>query len=296
MAVRLVDRDRAMLGGAQGESARLAMEIVVAMAESVGAERLVGIASGHIDGALYHGKVSLDFAERLVAGGGRVRVPTTLNVGSLDLLHPGLYRGDEDTARAGRRLMELYADMGCRPTWTCAPYQMDAVRRAAPGREPAGRDPVPGERSPWPAPRRGRAVPGARAPGWPRVRDAGTGDRWSACRNLRGSAQGPQRGRSFVWLGGAVPRRGRHPRGADSGGRTPRRRSGPNHRGDHGTDRPGARLAKHGNRGRPGRGQRGDAAFLGLRVRATRRPARWSSRGRRGGVLRVNGAERPGRG
>ena len=126
MAVRLVDRDRAMLGGAQGEAARLAMEIVVAMAESVGAERLVDIASGHIDGALYHGKVSLDFAERLVAGGGRVRVPTTLNVGSLDLLHPGLYRGDEDTARAARRLMELYADMGCRPTWTCAPYQRDA--------------------------------------------------------------------------------------------------------------------------------------------------------------------------
>src|ERR687892_799594 len=126
MAVRLVDRDRAMLGGAQGEAARLAMEIVVAMAESVGAERLVDIASGHIDGALYHGKVSLDFAERLVAGGGRVRVPTTLNVGSLDLLHPGLYRGDEDTARAGRRLMELYAEMGCRPTWTCAPYQKDA--------------------------------------------------------------------------------------------------------------------------------------------------------------------------
>src|ERR671918_1219752 len=126
MAVRLVDRDRAMLGGAQGEAARLAMEIVVAMAESVGAERLVDIASGHIDGALYHGKVSLDFAERLVAGGGWVRVPTTLNVGSLDLLHPGLYRGDEDTARAGRRLMELYAEMGCRPTWTCAPYQKDA--------------------------------------------------------------------------------------------------------------------------------------------------------------------------
>src|ERR671919_2343277 len=126
MAVRLEDRDRELLAGAEGEAARLAMEIVVAMAKSVGAERLVDIASGHIDGALYHGKVSLDFAERLVAGGGRVRVPTTLNVGSLDLLHPGLYRGDEDTARAGRRLMELYADMGCRPTWTCAPYQMDA--------------------------------------------------------------------------------------------------------------------------------------------------------------------------
>src|ERR671918_1066820 len=100
MAVRLVDRDRVMLGGAQGEAARLAMEIVVAMAESVRAERLVGIASGHIDGALYHGKVSLDFAERLVAGGGGGPGTTTPNLGSLHLLHPRLYRGDEDTAPA----------------------------------------------------------------------------------------------------------------------------------------------------------------------------------------------------
>jgi predicted aconitase len=126
MAVGLEQRDRDLLSGAQGEAARLAMEIVVAMAEAVGAERLVDIASGHIDGGLYHGQVSLDFAERLVAGDARVRVPTTLNVGSFDLLHPELYRGDPATGEAGRRLMDLYVAMGCRPTWTCAPYQMDA--------------------------------------------------------------------------------------------------------------------------------------------------------------------------
>src|SRR5918996_4653513 len=93
MAVRLVDRDQAMLGGAQGEAARLAMEIVVAMAESVGAERLVDIASGHIDGALYHGRVSLDFAERLVAGGRRGPGPTPPNVGSPHPLSPRPFPG-----------------------------------------------------------------------------------------------------------------------------------------------------------------------------------------------------------
>ena len=126
MAVQLEDRDREMLSGVEGEAARMAMEIVVAMAEVGGAERLVDIASGHIDGCLYHGQVSLDFAERLVAGGARVRVPTTLNVGSLDLVHPELYRGEAETGKAGRRLMDLYVEMGCRPTWTCAPYQMDS--------------------------------------------------------------------------------------------------------------------------------------------------------------------------
>ncbi|MGH2654396.1 MAG: aconitase X [Actinomycetota bacterium] len=126
MAVQLEDRDREMLSGVEGEAARMAMAIVVSMAEAGGAERLVDIASGHIDGCLYHGQVSLDFAERLVAGGARVRVPTTLNVGSLDLLHPELYRGDAAGGEAARRLMDLYVEMGCRPTWTCAPYQMDS--------------------------------------------------------------------------------------------------------------------------------------------------------------------------
>jgi predicted aconitase len=126
VATQLDERDRRMLSGADGEAARTAMGIVVAMAEIAGAPRLVDVASAHVDGCLYHGQVSLDFAERLVEQEARVRVPTSLNVGSVDLLHPELYRGDPQTARAARRLMDLYVEMGCRPTWTCAPYQMDA--------------------------------------------------------------------------------------------------------------------------------------------------------------------------
>ncbi|HEV8572352.1 MAG TPA: aconitase X catalytic domain-containing protein [Actinomycetota bacterium] len=125
MTLQLEERDQRMLSGAEGEAARMAMEIVVAMAEVAGAEQLVDVASAHIDGCLYHGQVSLDFAERLVGGGARVRVPTTLNVGAVDLLHPELYRGSQDTAQAARQLMDLYVEMGCRPTWTCAPYQTD---------------------------------------------------------------------------------------------------------------------------------------------------------------------------
>ena len=57
-------------------------------------------------------------------GGARVRVPTTLNVGSLDLLHPDLYRGDAETGALARRTMDRYVELGCAPTWTCAPYQL----------------------------------------------------------------------------------------------------------------------------------------------------------------------------
>lgn len=94
------------------------------MSEVVGAPGLIEITCAHVDGGLYHGQASLDFAERLVAEGSRVSVPTTMNVGSLDLLHPELYRGDPETAARARRLMDCYVELGCRPTWTCAPYQL----------------------------------------------------------------------------------------------------------------------------------------------------------------------------
>jgi hypothetical protein len=120
----LSDRDREMLAGWSGPAAKTAMELLVAAGEADGAGSLLDISRAHIDGCLYHGTVSLDFAELLVDGGGLVTVPATLNVTSLDLLHPGLYRGDDAAAARQRRLMDAYVAMGCRPTWTCAPYQL----------------------------------------------------------------------------------------------------------------------------------------------------------------------------
>ena len=122
--VELSEGDRAALDGEDGEAAAFAMRIVVEMAGVVGADRLIDVTAAHIDGCLYHGIAGLEFAERLVTAGARVRVPTTLNVGYLDLLHPERYRGDEPTAANARRQMDAYVEMGCRPTWTCAPYQL----------------------------------------------------------------------------------------------------------------------------------------------------------------------------
>lgn len=101
------------------------MRVLTRMAEAMGATALLDIESAHIDSCLYHGPAGLDFANRLVDGGGRVVVPTTLNVSSLDLLHPDLYRGDAETAQQARALMVAYEQLGCRPTWTCAPYQRE---------------------------------------------------------------------------------------------------------------------------------------------------------------------------
>ena len=100
------------------------MRLVVRAAEALGADRLIPITRAHVDSCLYHGEATVDFAERLVRDGARVSVPTTLNVGALDLLHPELWRGDARTAERGRLLMSHYRTLGCVPSYTCAPYQL----------------------------------------------------------------------------------------------------------------------------------------------------------------------------
>jgi predicted aconitase len=104
------------------------MRLVVRAAEVTGAARLIHVTSAHVDSCLYHGEATIDFADRLVRGGAHVTVPTTLNVGGLDLLHPELWHGDEGTAARGRLLMQRYQQLGARPTFTCAPYQLTDSR------------------------------------------------------------------------------------------------------------------------------------------------------------------------
>jgi len=123
MSLDLSPFDRELIGGAHGAGAAFAMRLLVRFAEAVDARSLIDIEAAHVDGVIYHGRASLDLAERMVGLGGKVRVPTTLNVGSVDLIHPELFRGTKEHAENGTRLMHAHVDLGCAPTFTCAPYQ-----------------------------------------------------------------------------------------------------------------------------------------------------------------------------
>ena len=123
MAPDLSPLDHELLHGAHGEGGAFAMRLLQRFAEAVGAPAFLDIEGAHVDGCLYHGRASLDFAERMVELGGKVRVPTSLNVGSVDLIHPELFRGTREHAENGARLMRAHLELGCAPTFTCAPYQ-----------------------------------------------------------------------------------------------------------------------------------------------------------------------------
>ena len=123
MPLELSSFDQECLAGAHGGGAAFAMRLLTRFAEAVGARRFIAIEAAHVDGCLYLGRASLDFVERMTALGGRVRVPTTLNVGSLDLIHPELFLGSAEVRANGERLMRAHVELGCLPTFTCAPYQ-----------------------------------------------------------------------------------------------------------------------------------------------------------------------------
>jgi hypothetical protein len=125
--LKLSNQDQAMLTGEHGPATKMAMTIIVRMAQFHRAERLLDIEQAHIDSAIYMGPAGLEFAERLAGLGARVRVPATLNVSAVDEHHWQEWAVPPVWAEQAQRQMAAYAEMGCRPTWTCAPYQVDLI-------------------------------------------------------------------------------------------------------------------------------------------------------------------------
>ena len=123
MSVKLSTRDEQLLNGQHGKAARMAMRILVRMAEVQGADEMMDVSQAHIDGCGLLSDTGLEFAETLAVKGGKVSIPTTLNMGPLDLQNWRQFGVGEDFAAKAIRQAKAYTDMGCIPTWTCAPYQ-----------------------------------------------------------------------------------------------------------------------------------------------------------------------------
>lgn len=136
MTLSLSPKDRSLLEGELGPAAKMAMSILVRMGEIEGAREMIDITQAHIDSTIYVGEAGLEFAERLAELGGKVAVPSTLNVSGLDEHHWREWSVPEDWAEKAHRQMIAYQKMGTTPTWTCAPYQTEHA-------------PKPGEQIAW---------------------------------------------------------------------------------------------------------------------------------------------------
>ena len=126
----LTDHDRAMLDGSDGPARRIAMEVICAMATLQGADTLVDVTQGHIDGCILANAANLRFAETMAEMGGHVTIPTTMNAISVD---HGNWRSQgvaPDFGLRAARLADAYVKMGARPTFTCAPYLLASAPKA----------------------------------------------------------------------------------------------------------------------------------------------------------------------
>ena len=136
--IRLTAEERAWLAGEAGPAIRRAMEIVAALAQIYGAERLTPVASVQISGVSYRniGPAGLAFLRKWADEGASVRVPTTLNPAAMDLEAWAEQGFDPTFAAQQQAVIAAFAQMGAGgagdesgPFPTCTPYLVGNVPR-----------------------------------------------------------------------------------------------------------------------------------------------------------------------
>ncbi|MFL7791121.1 MAG: aconitase X [Anaerolineae bacterium] len=129
--LQLSAEEQAMASGELGPGVRKAMEIVVALGQIYGAQRLVEVGSVQVAGVSYRnlGEAGLEFLSQWADQGVRVRVPTTLNPAGMDLQAWRELGFSETFARRQLAVIGAFERFGVRTTCTCTPYLVGNVPR-----------------------------------------------------------------------------------------------------------------------------------------------------------------------
>lgn len=128
--MELTNKEKSMLKGEQGYAVRKSMEILVALGEIYGAEKLIDVGSVQVAGVSYHnlGDAGLAFLEEL-AKDGRVKVLTTLNPAGMDLENWRNLGISEDFAKKQNLVIKAFEKMGILVSCTCTPYLIGNLPR-----------------------------------------------------------------------------------------------------------------------------------------------------------------------
>jgi predicted aconitase len=112
-----------ILAGQKGETLRKAMEILVALGDIYGADRLIPIKSVQVAGVSFKniGPAGLEWISDLK---GRAVVPSILNPAGMDLQRWREMGINPDFAREQEKVVEAYRRLGVSDDCTCVPYQL----------------------------------------------------------------------------------------------------------------------------------------------------------------------------
>jgi predicted aconitase len=113
-----------MLSGEEGYAVQKSMQILVALGEIFGADRMIPVTSVQVAGVSYYnlGDAGLDYLENLAGKEAKAKVRTTLNPAGMDLGNWRELGIEESFATKQERVIKAFTKMGVSPSCTCTPY------------------------------------------------------------------------------------------------------------------------------------------------------------------------------
>jgi predicted aconitase len=126
----LTEKEERMLNGEEGYAIKKSMEILVALGDIYGAERLIKVGSVQVAGVSYHnlGDAGLEFLNEL-AKDGKVKVLTTLNPAGMDLENWRNLGISAEFAEKQNLVIDAFKKMGIVTSCTCTPYLIGNLPR-----------------------------------------------------------------------------------------------------------------------------------------------------------------------
>lgn len=122
--MHLTKEEERTLSGEDGETLQKAIEILVALGDIYGADRLIPIKSAQIAGVSYKtiGDAGLEWISDLE---GKVKVPSILNPAGMDLVQWNEMGITLKFAQKQQEIIAAYEKLGITPKCTCTPYYLD---------------------------------------------------------------------------------------------------------------------------------------------------------------------------
>jgi len=126
----LTEKEPRMFDGEEGYAVQKSMEILVALGNIYGANRLVKVGSVQVAGVSYHnlGDAGLEFLNEL-ARDGQVKVLTTLNPAGMDLENWRQLGISKEFAEKQNQVIDAFSRMGILISCTCTPYLIGNLPR-----------------------------------------------------------------------------------------------------------------------------------------------------------------------
>jgi predicted aconitase len=126
----LTKEEEKMLDGEEGYAVKKSIEILIALGDIYGAEKLISVGSVQVAGVSYHnlGDAGLEFLNEL-AEDGKVRVLTTLNPAGIDLEDWRKLGISEEFAEKQKLVIDAFRKMGIIISCTCTPYLIGNLPR-----------------------------------------------------------------------------------------------------------------------------------------------------------------------